>query len=393
VKALYFDRDVARALAVQALGKVRKDLAFGRLSPVKYGEVPIPELPGPRWVQMANLECGLCGTDVHLMLQDIDPRSFVAALPTPARIYLGHESWGRVVSVGDGARRGLNGSSEGFAPGDRVALRIQWPSCFQMEIDPPCRQCAAGSYMLCENMARFAVDESRGRHGEGEDRDHPPDNNRRAGDKRGAGGKKQGRTGGRSKRRAASAAGEAEAVAARQAAAATTAAAAAQACPDLAAVETGGGFSPLMVAHVDQLFRIPDAVPNERAVLIEPTAVAVHAVLRRLPQPGNHVLVVGGGTIGLLIMAVLRVYAPEIELHCVVRQEVQAALAEWLGAIVHRPGAALTHDLARATGACYHLGRANRRDARRADRAGHAKPLPRAERRREPRSLRADAGR
>jgi threonine dehydrogenase-like Zn-dependent dehydrogenase len=118
-------------------------------------------------------------------------------------------------------------------------------------------------------------------------------------------------------------------------------------------VDTGGGFSPLMVAHARQLFRIPDAVPNERAVLLEPTAVAVHAVLRRLPQPGDHVLVIGGGTIGLLVMAVLRAYAPEIELHCVVRHDVQAALAEWLGALVHRPGASLARDLARATGACY----------------------------------------
>jgi threonine dehydrogenase-like Zn-dependent dehydrogenase len=359
VKALYFDRDVARALAVQALGKVRKDLAFGRLSPVTYGEVPIPELPGPRWVQVANLECGLCGTDVHLMLQDIDARSFVAALPTPARIYLGHESWGRVVSVGDGARRGLNGSSEGFTSGDRVALRIQWPSCFQMEIDPPCRQCAAGSYMLCENMARFTADDLRGKHGDAETQEHPPENNRRAGDKRVASGKKQRRAVGRSKRKAAPATGEGTAVAAEQAAVDATASAAADNGLDIAAVETGGGFSPLMVAHVDQLFRIPEAVPNERAVLLEPTAVAVHAVLRRPPQPGDHVLVIGGGTIGLLIMAVLRVYAPEIELHCVVRQDVQAALAEWLGAIVHRPGPALTRDLARATGACHMHGMLN----------------------------------
>jgi threonine dehydrogenase-like Zn-dependent dehydrogenase len=65
------------------------------------------------------------------------------------------------------------------------------------------------------------------------------------------------------------------------------------------------------------------------------------------------VLVIGGGTIGLLLMAVLRVYAPEIELHCVVRHDVQAALAEWLGAIVHRPGPTLARDLARSTASCY----------------------------------------
>lgn len=118
-------------------------------------------------------------------------------------------------------------------------------------------------------------------------------------------------------------------------------------------VDTGGGFSPVMVAHATQLFAIPEDVPNDRAVLLEPTAVAVHAVLRRLPQPGDRVLVIGTGTIGLLTMATLRHYAPDIELHCVARHDVQVALAEWLGGIVHRPGASLTRELAAAIGACY----------------------------------------
>ncbi len=341
-------------MAVQALGKVRKDVALGRLSPVNYGEVPIPELPGPNWVQVANLECGLCGTDVHLMFQDIDPRSFIAVLPTPPRVYLGHESWGRVVSVGEKARRGSNGSSQGFSPGDRVALRIQWPSCFQMEIDPPCRQCAAGSYMLCENMARLVTDESQARRrkpgrGEGESEGK----GRRFSDKRARGSERRARNTVRQKRGGGADWGDGKALAVTWGAAAETVTAPATTARRSASIprDTGGGFSPVMVAHLSQLFRIPDAVPNERAVLLEPTAVAVHTVLRRLPQPGDHVLVVGGGTIGLLIMAVLREYVPEIELHCVVRHDVQAALGEWLGAIVHRPGPTLARELARASAA------------------------------------------
>lgn len=344
MRALYFDRDVARALAVQALGKVRRDLVLGRLSPVRYNDVPIPELPGPRWVQVANLECGLCATDVHLMFMDIDARSFVAAVPTPSRVFLGHECWGRVVSAGEGARRDLNGSSGGYMPGDRVALRIQWPSCFQMEIDPPCRQCAAGSYNLCENMARAVPDEPRSRRKEPAVKQAKAA--RRASDK-----VKKGKK--------ALAADEVMQQTAAVTAGVTPAALDATGRKRPLPTDSGGGFSPLMVAHASQLFRIPDTVPNEKAVLLEPTAVAVHAVLRRLPQPGDHVLVIGGGTIGLLLMAVLRVYAPEIELHCVVRHDVQAALAEWLGAIVHRPGPRLARELARATCSCYLRGPLN----------------------------------
>lgn len=320
MKALYFDRATARVVATQALGKVRKDLAFGRLSPVKYGDVAVPELPGPRWVKVANLECGLCGTDVHLMFLDVDPRSFAAAVPTLPRTYLGHECWGRVVGVGEEARRGAGGVPDGLDCGDRVALRIFWPSCFQMEIDPPCRQCRDGAYMLCENVGRLSAQTT--------SLSAPSDEQRRGGN-----GKRPARQKHRRKVDKSSARGGEDGA--------------------LLPADAGGGFSPLMVAHLSQLYRIPDAVPNERAVLLEPTAVAVHAVLRRLPQPGSHVLVLGGGSIGLLVMAVLRQYAPEIELHCVVRHEMQAVQAEWLGAIVHRPGPTLARDLARASGACY----------------------------------------
>jgi len=340
VKALYFDRAVARALAAQALGKVRKDLAFGPLSPVRYGEVPIPELPGSRWVKVANLECGLCGSDIHQILVDVDPRSFAAAIPTPPRVFLGHENWGRVVSVGEGARRGVNGSSQGFAPGDRVALRIWLPSCFQMEIDPPCRQCRDGAYMLCENVGRIlergpASSEEGTAGADGETLKK----------RRRVRGKKTGRVPRRLRRRRSK--GQEDETAQENTVQTETASS------GILPTDTGGGFSPVMVAHATQLFHIPDEVPNDRAVLLEPTAVAVHAVLRRLPEPGDRVLVIGTGTIGLLTMAALRHYAPDIELHCVARHDVQIALAEWLGAIVHRGGDHLTRELAASIGACY----------------------------------------
>lgn len=343
MKALYFDRDVARALAAQALGKVRKDLAFSRLSPVHYGEVPEPQLPGPDWVKVANAECGLCGTDVRLMFMDIEPRTFVAALPTLPRTYLGHEVWGRVSEAGPLA-------AKSFAVGDRVALRVPRPSCSSLGVEPACRQCRTGSFALCENVVRGLQGETSFTAG--------------LDGKRGHGGRKEHAAAGtRSKvhlRRRKNDGNDAVPGEAAASAADTAGGLSAEArdCGPTSAQrqspsDTGAGFSPVMVVHESQLFRLPDDLDDQRAVLLEPTAVAVHSVLRRLPSPGSRVLVVGGGSLGLLILAVLRQYAPETELHCLARYDVQAAMAEWLGAIVHRPSHRLASELARATGACH----------------------------------------
>ena len=54
------------------------------------------------------------------------------------------------------------------------------------------------------------------------------------------------------------------------------------------------GFGERMVAHRLQVFRVPDAIPYDVAVLTEPLSIAVHAVLRHPPRDGDDVLVIGG---------------------------------------------------------------------------------------------------
>ena len=58
--------------------------------------------------------------------------------------------------------------------------------------------------------------------------------------------------------------------------------------------------------HENQLFRVPDDMPDEVAVLMEPAAVGLHAVLREPPAPNAKLLVIGAGTIGLALVAALR---------------------------------------------------------------------------------------
>lgn len=94
----------------------------------------------------------------------------------------------------------------------------------------------------------------------------------------------------------------------------------------------GGGWSEEMLVHEHQLFRVSSAMSDEQAALLEPTAVAVHAVLRSLPHPGDHVLVIGAGTIGLLTLQVIRALVPDATVSVMARYPYQIELATRLGA-------------------------------------------------------------
>ncbi len=108
--------------------------------------------------------------------------------------------------------------------------------------------------------------------------------------------------------------------------------------------DTGGSWSESFVAHPSQLYKVPDALDDELAVLAEPLACAIHAALRaRVDQPSANpqsairnpqsdpntlpfgsplnvnsrsahsaprILLVGCGTIGLLTIAAIRALGP-----------------------------------------------------------------------------------
>jgi threonine dehydrogenase-like Zn-dependent dehydrogenase len=68
--------------------------------------------------------------------------------------------------------------------------------------------------------------------------------------------------------------------------------------------DTGGGWSTSMVAHDLQLHRVPDDMSDEDAVMVEPTACAVHLAHKHAGD--GETVVLGTGTIGLLVLAALR---------------------------------------------------------------------------------------
>ena len=93
-----------------------------------------------------------------------------------------------------------------------------------------------------------------------------------------------------------------------------------------------GAWSEAILAHASQLHRVPDSLSDEAAVLVEPLSCSLHAVLAAPRLPGEKVLVVGGGTIGLGVVLALRMVDPEADVTAVVRHPLQASLAERLGA-------------------------------------------------------------
>jgi len=86
-------------------------------------EIPVPAV-GPAQVLLEISHCGICGSDLHLMIEDWGPPGMRG----------GHEFSGVVVEVGAGV--------DGWAPGDR-AVGGPSPGCGR------CRQCQGGSTNLC----------------------------------------------------------------------------------------------------------------------------------------------------------------------------------------------------------------------------------------------------
>ena len=115
--------------------------------------------------------------------------------------------------------------------------------------------------------------------------------------------------------------------------------------------DTGGGWSTALVAHESQLHRVPDDLSDEAAVMVEPTACAVHAVESSFIAPGATVAVIGAGTLGLCTIAALSRLTSAGCVIAAAKHPEQRRLAADLGADVVAAPAELARAVRRATGA------------------------------------------
>ena len=115
--------------------------------------------------------------------------------------------------------------------------------------------------------------------------------------------------------------------------------------------DTGGGWSLALVGHELQLHEVPEEFSDEAAVMVEPTACAVHGALAAPAAEDMTAVVIGAGTLGLAtIAAIRRLREDVVSLLAVAKHPEQKRLAAELGAThVVEPGE-LRRAVRRATG-------------------------------------------
>ncbi len=253
MKALQYRFSIPNYLAARAADRLPLPLLdSGRIPGLSEITLSSRPLPGPDWLRLRPRLCGVCGSDISMLLNRSSPAlsPFVSFPVVP-----GHEVVADVVETG---------SQVGdVVPGQRVVVN-PLISCVMRGL-PPCRWCATGEPGLCTSSAEGSL----------------------------APGMLIGF------------------------------------CRDLP-----GGWGQEMIVHRQQVFPVPDAIPDRVAVLIEPLSVALHAVLKAPPPPESHVLIIGAGSIGLLVLAALRLLGHTCHVTVLARHPIQEAIATRLGASV-----------------------------------------------------------
>jgi (R,R)-butanediol dehydrogenase / meso-butanediol dehydrogenase / diacetyl reductase len=120
-----------------------------------------------------------------------------------------------------------------------------------------------------------------------------------------------------------------------------------------------GAYAERVVVDERMLFALPDEVDDRAGTLVEPTAVAIHAVRRVRPQRGQRIAVVGGGPIGLLTSLVAQGEGADVVL--VARNPGRAEVAASLGIATVAPAdaaSALADDPPSAVFECVGTGEA-----------------------------------
>lgn len=79
-------------------------------------------------------------------------------------------------------------------------------------------------------------------------------------------------------------------------------------CENLRAlgVDIDGGFAEYCIVPAGQCYRLPEATNPVQAALLEPLSCALYGFQKAAVQPGESVIIVGGGMIGILMLKLTR---------------------------------------------------------------------------------------
>ncbi|MGA3245405.1 MAG: zinc-dependent alcohol dehydrogenase family protein [Bacteroidota bacterium] len=72
-------------------------------------------------------------------------------------------------------------------------------------------------------------------------------------------------------------------------------------------VDIDGGMAEFCIVPSSQLYRLPGTMAPEQAAFIEPLSCVVHGIDRARIRAGDTVVILGGGTVGLLMLQLARI--------------------------------------------------------------------------------------
>ena len=149
MRAIYVDKHIPRVLLTKAITPLWQGFVWTPLSAARAGSLDDLPLPGPRWIRVTNLACGICATDLSLLFVKVDPSVAPAALPGLQRFYLGHEAVSVVTETGPAVTH--------FRVGDRVIMdkHFYGANCFNLELERPCEMCVQGETNFCFHKSDY----------------------------------------------------------------------------------------------------------------------------------------------------------------------------------------------------------------------------------------------
>jgi threonine dehydrogenase-like Zn-dependent dehydrogenase len=74
----------------------------------------------------------------------------------------------------------------------------------------------------------------------------------------------------------------------------------------LLGIEYDGGFADYAIAGADKVFKIPDSVSMRDAALVELYSLGVHSARKAMIEPGDRVVILGAGRLGLAVLEVIK---------------------------------------------------------------------------------------
>ncbi|GMR11842.1 MAG: zinc-binding dehydrogenase [Gemmatimonadota bacterium] len=153
MKGVTFRISVPRYAVARTLGRLSQSFLTGGMSGLRFEDVEAPALPGPDWVKLDVIACGVCGSDLSTLRYGGSPAMEpFSSFPS----VLGHEILGRVSEIGTRVTR--------VTPGQRVVVDPMI-SCTTrgFSVEASCAACLAGRHSTCARAGEDGLTEVAGR--------------------------------------------------------------------------------------------------------------------------------------------------------------------------------------------------------------------------------------